>query len=180
MVASSVNAVGVVASCLLSFGLGYVYNSWQQQQSTRAKDEFQSKPADNSKLVEDKDVRENKRKYKRQKLVLCVRMDLKMGRGKAAAQCCHATLAVYKEALKLYPERVKMWEEYGAAKVVVKVPDEGTLHDLQKAAQSAGVPNCIIMDAGRTQIAAGSETVLAVGPAPVEEVDAITSHLKLL
>lgn len=88
MVASSVNAVGVVASCLLSFGLGYVYNrsgesictfliklcSWQQQQSTRAKDEFQSKPADNSKVVEDKDVRENKRKYKRQKLV---------------SHCCH-------------------------------------------------------------------------------------------
>lgn len=35
-------------------------------------------------------------------------------------------------------------------------------------------------DAGRTQIAAGSLTVLAIGPAPVKEVDAVTGHLKLL
>ena len=31
------------------------------------------------------------------KLVLVVRQDLKMGKGKAAAQCCHATLAAYKQ-----------------------------------------------------------------------------------
>ena len=30
------------------------------------------------------------------KMVLVVRQDLKMGKGKAAAQCCHATLAAYK------------------------------------------------------------------------------------
>lgn len=35
-------------------------------------------------------------------------------------------------------------------------------------------------DAGRTQIAAGSRTVLAIGPAPVRELDSITGHLKLL
>jgi hypothetical protein len=33
---------------------------------------------------------------------------------------------------------------------------------------------------GRTQIAAGSKTVLAIGPAPVGAVDKITGHLKLL
>jgi PTH2 family peptidyl-tRNA hydrolase len=30
------------------------------------------------------------------KVVLCVRDDLKMGIGKIAAQCCHATLGNYK------------------------------------------------------------------------------------
>jgi PTH2 family peptidyl-tRNA hydrolase len=38
----------------------------------------------------------------------------------------------------------------------------------------------LVEDAGRTQIAAGSKTVLAIGPAPVAELDRITSHLKLL
>ena len=37
-----------------------------------------------------------------------------------------------------------------------------------------------VEDAGRTQIAAGSQTVLAIGPAPVKIIDQITSHLKLL
>ncbi|CAM9864636.1 unnamed protein product [Discosporangium mesarthrocarpum] len=36
------------------------------------------------------------------------------------------------------------------------------------------------MDAGRTQIAAGSHTVLAIGPAPVSAFEGITSHLSLM
>lgn len=37
-----------------------------------------------------------------------------------------------------------------------------------------------IRDAGRTQIAAGSKTVAAVGPAPLSRVDQITGKLRLL
>jgi PTH2 family peptidyl-tRNA hydrolase len=33
------------------------------------------------------------------KLVLCVREDLKMGIGKIAAQCCHATLGIVSEII---------------------------------------------------------------------------------
>jgi peptidyl-tRNA hydrolase len=32
------------------------------------------------------------------------------------------------------------------------------------------------VDAGRTQIEAGSQTVLAIGPAPVESIDRITGR----
>lgn len=38
----------------------------------------------------------------------------------------------------------------------------------------------MVEDAGHTQIEAGSKTVLAVGPAFSNEIDPITSHLKLL
>ena len=38
----------------------------------------------------------------------------------------------------------------------------------------------IVHDAGRTQIAAGSQTVLAIGPAPKSEIDQITGHLPLM
>ena len=43
-----------------------------------------------------------------------------------------------------------------------------------------GIPYCLIEDAGRTQIAAGSRTVLGLGPAPVRCFEGVTSHLKLM
>ncbi len=54
------------------------------------------------------------------------------------------------------------------------------LHRLAEAAEAAGVINYTVVDAGRTQIEEGSETVLAIGPAPKDVVDKITGHLKLL
>jgi peptidyl-tRNA hydrolase, PTH2 family len=38
----------------------------------------------------------------------------------------------------------------------------------------------VIADAGRTQIASGSLTVLGIGPAPKGVVDGVTGQLKLL
>ena len=49
-----------------------------------------------------------------------------------------------------------------------------------QAAQTLGVQGVIVQDAGRTQVEPGSETVLAVGPGPVSDVDKITGKLKLL
>lgn len=57
---------------------------------------------------------------------------------------------------------------------------EDELELLQAQAMSLGVCAKIIHDAGRTQIASGSATVLGVGPAPKSVVDQITGHLKLL
>jgi PTH2 family peptidyl-tRNA hydrolase len=49
----------------------------------------------------------------------------------------------------------------------------------QKAIQR-GLPAYIVHDAGRTQIAAGSQTVLAIGPGPKSVIDQVTGHLSLL
>lgn len=38
----------------------------------------------------------------------------------------------------------------------------------------------MIADAGRTQIASGSYTVVGIGPAPKSAIDAVTGGLKLL
>jgi peptidyl-tRNA hydrolase len=51
---------------------------------------------------------------------------------------------------------------------------------LERKAAAAGMPTYIVCDAGRTQIPAGSQTVLAIGPAPKSLVDSVTGHLKLL
>ncbi|KAF9919880.1 hypothetical protein FBU30_010420 [Linnemannia zychae] len=113
------------------------------------------------------------------KMVLVIRTDLNMGKGKAAAQCCHATLANYKELSKKSPKTLAHWEYFGQAKVTLKVDNEEDMLMLQAQAMSIGLAAHSIRDAGRTQIAAGSRTVLAIGPGPVSVVNSITGKLKL-
>ena len=47
-------------------------------------------------------------------------------------------------------------------------------------AAASGLPLFVVQDAGRTEVAPGSRTVLAVGPAPASRVDQVTGRLKLL
>ncbi|XP_006818139.2 peptidyl-tRNA hydrolase 2, mitochondrial-like [Saccoglossus kowalevskii] len=61
------------------------------------------------------------------KLIIVVRNDLKMGKGKVAAQCSHAAVSAYKKLGRTNPEMLKNWEYSGQPKVVVKAPDEETL-----------------------------------------------------
>lgn len=51
---------------------------------------------------------------------------------------------------------------------------------LMAQARSLGLVAEVIADAGRTQIASGSHTVLGVGPGPRSVVDGVTGGLKLL
>ncbi|KAF2202075.1 PTH2-domain-containing protein [Delitschia confertaspora ATCC 74209] len=116
------------------------------------------------------------------KLVLVVRTDLGMTKGKIAAQCGHATLACYKSFLRNSPQSpiLKRWERMGQMKVALQVKSEEELETLQAQAISLGLCAHVIHDAGRTQIASGSATVLGIGPAPKSKVDQVTGHLKLL
>ncbi|OTB12909.1 hypothetical protein K445DRAFT_320405 [Daldinia sp. EC12] len=122
------------------------------------------------------------------KLVLVVRTDLGMTKGKIAAQCSHATLACYK-TLSHAAQRntssaearlLQRWERRGQAKIAVQVKSEGELLELMAKARSLGITAEVIQDAGRTQIDPGSLTVLGVGPAPKSLVDNVTGALKLL
>ncbi|XP_047976536.1 peptidyl-tRNA hydrolase 2, mitochondrial isoform X2 [Salvia hispanica] len=113
------------------------------------------------------------------KMVLVVRNDLKMGKGKIAAQCSHATLGLYKKILNRAPKSLSRWEMCGQVKVVVKIESEDDMLVLQERAKSLNLPTHVTIDAGRTQIAPNSRTVMAVlGPA--ELVDDVTGGLKLL
>ncbi len=77
-------------------------------------------------------------------------------------------------------EVLKKWENLGQPKVVVKVDSEEEFLSIAEISRSKGLPTTVIRDAGRTQIAPGSKTVLGVGPAISEMVDQVTNHLKLL
>ncbi|CAL7936409.1 unnamed protein product [Xylocopa violacea] len=112
------------------------------------------------------------------KLILVIRTDLKMGKGKVAAQCAHAAVAAYKAARK-YPKVLKAWEECGQAKITVKVDSENALEEVAKQAKRIGLLANTIQDAGHTQVKPGSKTVCAIGPGPAELIDQVTGHLKL-
>ncbi len=114
------------------------------------------------------------------KMVLCVNQELGMGKGKIAAQCGHAAVGCYKRASKLCPGGLSAWERTGCAKIAVKCPNEEEMNNIFKKAVEKGIPMYLVEDAGRTQIAAGSRTVLGLGPAPVKEFEGVTSHLKLM
>ncbi|GBM79611.1 Peptidyl-tRNA hydrolase 2, mitochondrial [Araneus ventricosus] len=114
------------------------------------------------------------------KLVLVVQNGLKMGKGKMAAQCAHASVMAYQHCSIKSPHLLKEWLKSGQRKVVVKVDSEEALLELAAKARRAGLIISLVCDAGRTQIPSGSRTVLAVGPGPEQSIDTITGDLKLL
>ena len=65
------------------------------------------------------------------------------------------------------------------AKIAVKCPTEAELMEIRDAAAARGISFYLVRDAGHTQVAPGSKTVLALGPAPVATFDEFTRHLKL-
>ena len=87
------------------------------------------------------------------KQVMVVRTDLKMGKGKIAAQCCHGSIGAYK---RTSPEKIK------------------------KQIAQRNISYYLVVDAGRTQIPTSSVTVLGIGPDEDEIIDEVTGDLKLL
>ncbi|XP_015521041.1 peptidyl-tRNA hydrolase 2, mitochondrial [Neodiprion pinetum] len=116
------------------------------------------------------------------KMAIIVRSDIAMSRGKTASQCAHAALECYREALANQNNEamLTMWELTGQPKIVLRVSSQTELMDLAQKAKTDGVITAIIKDAGRTQLAPGTVSVLGLGPGPKEDIDRLTSSLKLL
>ncbi|KAL8499197.1 hypothetical protein ACS0TY_022244 [Phlomoides rotata] len=98
------------------------------------------------------------------KMVLVVRQDLKMGSGKIASQCAHAATGIYAELMQSHQSLLRQWELCGQAKIVVTCKNQQEMNKLKDTAESIGLPTFTVADAGRTQVSAGSKTVLAIGP----------------
>lgn len=96
------------------------------------------------------------------KMVFFVRHDLKMGKGKIGAQCGHAAIGMYKVMLRKNPKLLDEWENSGCTKICLKVKGENDFGDILKYCEINGINHHQIIDAGRTQIAANSKTVLAI------------------
>jgi len=116
----------------------------------------------------------------RYKQVIVFRSDLKLSKGKAAAQAGHAAVSAAEEARKHKKEWWEAWLNEGQCKVVVKVKSEAELLALEKQAKEMVLPCALIIDRGLTEIPPGTITCLGIGPAPAEKVDKITGNLPLL
>jgi PTH2 family peptidyl-tRNA hydrolase len=111
------------------------------------------------------------------KQCIIVRDDLKLSKGKLAAQVAHAAVSAYEFASRNVREA---WKEGGQKKVVLRVPELSALFELKEVARKHGLPTALITDAGLTEVPPGTITVLGIGPAESGELDKITGHLKLL
>ena len=114
------------------------------------------------------------------KLVIVLRTDIKMSKGKIAAQAGHAAVSASEYARKNRPEWWNPWIMEGQCKIAVKVKSEQEILELERKARNAKLPAVLIVDRGLTEIPPNTITCLGIGPAPANKVDAITGKLSLL
>ena len=135
------------------------------------------------------------------KQVIVMRRDLKMRKGKIAAQsghaCVEATLMaiaregradqIRDEAGGAYLEHAEDdrspltdWFDAGVAKICVYVDGEEALLDIATQGREAGFAVALIRDAGHTEFhGEPTFTCLAFEPLPAEKIDPITGDLPL-
>jgi len=114
------------------------------------------------------------------KMVLVTRSDLPLSAGKLAAQVSHAAVACAFLTKKNKPDWFVKWQREGAKKVVVNVETLADFFPLEEQAEKLGIMTMIVTDAGHTEIAEGTQTVLGLGPAPSSLIDQVTGALPLL
>ena len=137
----------------------------------------------------------------RSKMMIVMRRDLKMRKGKIAAQAGHACIDAILRALikedrmndfEMTAEGLALknsdkptspltdWFAYGCAKVCVYVDSEEALLDIAKKAEERGIIASLITDAGMTEFhGIPTKTCLALEPLPAEIADELTGALPL-
>jgi len=109
------------------------------------------------------------------KQVILVRADLKLPKGKLAAQVAHASVEA---ALK--SDYLTDWRNIGQKKVVLKVDSDKELIRFFQNAKDMGFSASLITDAGKTVIAPGTKTCVGIGPDDEEKIDELTGQLKMM
>lgn len=114
------------------------------------------------------------------KMVIGVRMDLKLSKGKTAVQASHAAVICTLKAKKHQKISFTKWFKEGQKKVVVKIKDLEELHRVRQAALDMGFIAEIVRDAGLTEVPPGTITCIGIGPARNEDIDKVTRSYTLM
>lgn len=97
------------------------------------------------------------------KMIMFVRTDLKMKKGKIGSQCSHSAIGLYKILLKNDKNNLlNDWENNGSKKIVLKVKGENEFGNIIKYCQLNNINYYQVIDAGKTQISPNSKTVLSI------------------
>ena len=100
-----------------------------------------------------------------------------MSIGKMIAQACHASVAA---VLSSPTETLDRWARDGQTKIVLQARSLSELIDLSQQCDATPLIHKLISDAGYTELAPGTVTALAIGPAEDKLIDKITGSLPLL
>lgn len=109
-------------------------------------------------------------------LAIFVRTDLNMSRGKIAVQVGHAAVLT----MHRQPELVEEWMENNQVKIVLAVNSLNELDGVGTKAVINGLPIAWVEDAGSTEVESGTYTCMAVGIAPRNRINKITTGWKTL
>ena len=110
-------------------------------------------------------------------MYLIVRNDLKMSKGKIAAQCGHGV----QYAIKACDDSLyQNYQDCGCAKLCLKVETREEFIRLRFKLSEAGIKTFTVVDAGHTQVEPNTETCFAVGPVTKETMKDFVKDLKLL
>ena len=134
------------------------------------------------------------------KQVIVMRKDLKMRKGKIAAQAAHASLKIFFDRMsqvywgdrespnsdeeydwvsELTPE-MEEWKEGAFTKICLYVNSEEELLEIVRLSKQAGIPTALITDSGRTEFnGVPTNTCCAIGPDFASKIDVITGELPL-
>ena len=108
---------------------------------------------------------------------IVIRTDLQMSTGKLAVQACHASVAA---VLCAKADVLRRWDADGQTKIALAVDSLRELEILRMQCEATDIIHALIADAGRTELALGTVTALAIGPAEDKAVDRITGAIPLL
>ena len=113
-------------------------------------------------------------------LAVLVRQDLAMSQGKTAAQVAHAAVGCSLKARKEATALFERWRSEHGRIVVLGVEGLDDLEFHHQEAKHHGLVHHAVTDAGRTELAPGTVTVLGIGPAKSSILDVLLGRLKAL
>ena len=111
------------------------------------------------------------------KQAIVSRTDLQISMGKLTVQACHASVAA---VLCVEAGVLRRWGADGQTKIALAVDSLSELETLKTQCEAMEIIHALIADAGRTELAVGTVTALAIGPAEDKAVDRITGAIPLL
>lgn len=125
------------------------------------------------------------------KQLIIVRKDLKMKKGKIAAQSCHASVGALMNACERSENGFSLefsshpvvyeWLNGSFAKIALAVNSEDELKECYERAKALGIPASFIVDNGVTVFHGNkTATCVGIGPARAEILDKEFGHLQLL
>lgn len=144
--------------------------------SYRAYKNYENEPTLNQANEENLEENIQQEGDKKFSIIFIVRKDLKMRNGKISAQVGHAALGIFFKIQKHYPNL----SEYDFEKELYYCPNEEVQNQKMILAKQNGLCTFLIHDQGRTQIEAGSATVLAIAPVETDIVNVFTEGLTVI